>query len=792
MLGNFLTVAFRKMARNKTSTLVNIVGLSLGISCSLMIAVLLRFEFSFNSQYPKKDRLYRVVTDEIREGEVSQSGASPGGMAEALLKDFPDVEQAALVYVEGDGLFSIRHDGAERKFKERRTVTRVQPTFFEMFDIEWIEGLPAALNEPNTVALASSVAKRFFGTESPLGKTVRWNNETDLRVVGIVPDPPRNIDLEFTVYISAADLKHTQAWMFDWRNLSTNVQVIALLRAGATPSHIESQFPKFKELYLKNLTDEKRFHLQPLAAMHLDPDYASGMGGIISRSSLMALGVIGIFLVLAACVNFINMATAQATNRSREVGVRKVLGAFPKQIIAQFLGETFLVVLLSVALSLVIVEVVMPLLAARLEIPVQLTLPDPVTLGFIGGLTIATTLLSGLYPAFILAGFMPALALKGKVTIGGLKLRRGLVVVQFAISQMLLIGLLVVTLQMQYVREHDMGLRSEGVVLVPLPSNEKTKLQTLKHELLSRAQIRSVSLSLSSAISGNFWATNIGYQGNNEDKLLLTDLKFADEDYPSTYGLTLVAGRNCYPVDTIREFIVNEAFIQKMGIQNPADAIGRMIRLGRGAYKPIVGVVKNFNAHSLHEDIQPCLVTTRAESYQEAGVKIQASDMQATLSHIEQSWSRVFPEYVFEREFLDDRIASFYEQELRIEFLFRLFSSIAILIGCIGLVGLVSFIAMQRTKEIGIRKVLGASITSILVMFSKEFVQLILLAFALAAPAAYYVMSNWLQDFAFRITIGPLVFILAVSTTMLVSAITIGYRALRAATTNPADALRYE
>jgi len=789
---NSLNIILRKMRRNRMSTVVNILGLSLGIACTFMIAVLLRFEFSFNSMYPKSDRIYRVVTEETRQGGgTGLTSGTPGDIANAMLKEFPDVEQATMVFVQQVGLLSVKNAGIEKKFKEDEGIVYALPEFFDMFDIQMLEGAPK-LDEPNTVVLTQQVARRLFGNESPVGKTVRLDGKKDLTVVGVAVDPPKNSDLAFTVYLSAAGLKKDQAWIFDWRNLSSNIQTYVLLNEHGSASHVDSMFPRFQDEYMREVTYKREFHLQPLRDLHYEPEYADLQPFVVSSKTLAALGIIGLFLILTACVNFVNMATAQATNRAREVGVRKVLGAFKKQIAMQFLGETLFTILISCALSLVIAELVFPVVTRVLNLPMELQLLDPALMGFLIVLVIVMTLLSGFYPALILSDFVPASALKGQATTGGRILRRGLVVFQFAISQMLMVGTLVVILQMQHVKTLDLGLNPGGVLTVPIPG-DTDRLGTLKNELKEDPNIRSVSFSWTSAISDNQWDSNIRYQQNGETKLLTTDLKFADPEYLSTYGLTLLAGRNYGESDTTKEYVVNEALIHAMGIQRPADALGKMIKLGRNrAPMPIVGVVRDFNSRSLHEAIRPLLLATRLNAYSEIGIKVRAADLHATLAHIEKAWTAMFPEHIFEYQFLDQRIQRFYQQEERVEFLFGLFAPIAILIGCIGLVGLVSFVAARKTKEIGVRKVLGASVPSILVMLSKEFVQLIALAFAVAVPVSYYVMNGWLENFAYRIAIGPLVFLAVFLVTVLIAALTVGYRSIRAATANPVESLRYE
>ena len=791
MFKNYLKIAFRALLRQKLYSAINVTGLALGISCTIIVAVLLQFDLSFNTMYPKKDRLYRVVTDETNSsGAVGKSSSSPGAIGEAMVKEFPEVEQATVVLVDQEGLFAVRTGNIEKKFKVDQGVIHAFPAFLHMFDIPMIAGTPA-LNEPNTVVLTRSVAKRFFGEEPAIGNTIRWENKTDLRVVGVTPDPPSNSDLDFTVVISGSELKKTDAWMFDWRNLSSNVQTFVLLRNGASVAHVNAQFPRFKDEYMQNVLYKREHHLQALKDMHYEPEYADIQRFVVSPATLSSLAVIGLLLILTACVNFVNMATAQAMNRAREIGVRKVLGADRKQISRQFLGETFLIVLISVMVSIAIVELALPPFTQALGIPVHLDLLDPWFLGFLVVLTCVTTVLSGSYPALLLSRYHPAAALTSKVSAGGRGLRRGLVTLQFMISQILIVGTVVVILQMHHIKSHDLGMQTEGVVTVPFPS-DSVQAQTLKNQFREDPHVQSATYSWTSAISDNEWDTNAKVHIKGEVKVISTDLKFADADYLATYGLSLLAGRNYVQSDTMSEFIVNEAFVRSMQIQNPAEAIGTLIQIGKRQPMPIVGIVRNFNSRSLHEYIHPCLLAANKNAYSEIGIKIRSSDVHSTLAHIEKIWTATFPSRLFESKSLDERIASMYKQETRIEFLFGVFAPIAILIGCIGLFGLISFVAAQKTKEIGVRKVLGASIASILMMFSKEFLQLIVAAFLVAAPISYFVMNRWLDNFAYRITLGPSVFAVAIAVTVLVATITVGYRAIKAATTNPVESLRYE
>jgi hypothetical protein len=451
--------------------------------------------------------------------------------------------------------------------------------------------------------------------------------------------------------------------------------------------------------------------------------------------------------------------------------------------------------LLGAALAVVLAELLLPTLNNVLRLRISLELFGNLSVfSFLSVLILAVSLLAGLYPAFVLSRFMPALALKSKAstaTGGGLFLRRGLVVFQFIISQMLIIGTLIVTNQMDFFRNKEMGFNQNAIVTVPLPVNEATKLQTLRAQLLQSSHIRNLSFSYSSAASDNSWDTNLRHTLNGPEETFASDLKFADVNYIPTYGLKLVAGRSYVESDTVSELVVNETFARKLGYA-PHELIGKMFKLGRRPYLPIVGVVQDFHTRPLQEEIRPCLLAAHRRTYQESSIKIEAHNIKEALGHIEKVWSATFPEFVYSYEFLDERLASFYEEEQKMSQLFRAFAGIAIFIGCIGLLGLISFVAAQRTKEIGVRKVLGASVADILGLIAKEFAVLIAVAFAVAAPVAYFVMNNWLENFAYRIDVGLGVFAATIAVTLLIAGVTIGYRALKAALANPAEALRYE
>ena len=534
-----------------------------------------------------------------------------------------------------------------------------------------------------------------------------------------------------------------------------------------------------------------RYHLQPLGDVHFNPE----LNGFVEKKNLWALALIGVFLIVTACVNFVNLATAQALNRSKEVGVRKVLGSLPAQLFWQFIAETALITAVAVLLAYGLAHLALPYLNQLFETQMGINpFADWSLLAFTAILTVLVVFLSGSYPGLILAGFEPVLALKGKMTqrnVGGFPVRRVLVVAQFAIAQMLIIGTIVIASQMRFSKQSDLGFNKDAIVMLPVPTTDKVKMNTLKTRLAQLAGVEKVSLCYQAPASDNYSESSLKFDTRTEPEQFSINRKAADADYLATFNLKLVAGRNIFPSDTVREFLLNETAVRMLGIKNPQEIIGKYLKTN-GRKAPVVGVVRDFHNLSFHEKVQPVCIMSSTDNYDNCAVKISLGNVKPTLAGLEKIWNEAYPEYVYESQFLDERIAGFYEMEAIMLNLIQAFAGIAILIGCLGLYGLVSFMAVQKTKEIGIRKVLGASIGSLLWLFGREFSRLIVIAFIIAAPVAWYVMNGWLQDFQYRIEIGAGIFVLAIASTFVVAVLTVGYRSVRAALANPVKSLRSE
>ena len=797
MFKNYFKIGWRNLLRHKGYAFINIAGLSLGIACAILIFTLVRFQLSFDSFHPDKDRIYRIVT-EFHEEKTSYTGAIPQPLGKAFRNDFTFAEKTARVVDYRGTLISLPGEKEVKKFEEEHGVVFAEPAFFDLFRFPMIRGdAHTALLDPNSAIVTESIAKKYFGSGEAMGKLIRLDNKTNFTIKGILKDLPANTDRKQEIYLSYDNLKDRNPWLASdssWGGIYSGSMAFTLLKPGISAALVNKAFPQLSNKYYKG-RDAKtfQFRLQPLADMHFNPDF----GGAADKKYLWALGFIGLFLIITACVNFVNLATAQALNRSKEVGIRKVLGSLRSQLFWQFIAETTLITLFALLLAYGLSFLALPSLNHLLKIKMSLGLFSnwqlPVFLLILTGIVI---FLSGSYPGLILARFQPVLALKSKLSqahIGGFSLRRILVVAQFTISQILIIGTIVIASQVNYSKTTDLGFNKEALVNLPIPTNDKIKMSSLHNRLSEVSGVEKISLCWQPPASRRNNNTSVRFANRAEDEHWDINLKMADDQYLSTFGLQLAAGRNFYPSDTTREFLVNETFVKKLNLRSPQDVIGRKLSInGGGTTAPIVGVVRDFYNYSFHMEISPICIMPDREQYSTCSIKINLHNTRAALASFEKIWNDIYPEYLYSYHFLDDRIAEFYEMDTIMLTLVEAFAGIAILIGCLGLYGLVSFMALRKTKEIGVRKVLGAGLGNILWLFGKEFSRLLLIAFAIAAPLAGWAMTMYLRDFKYRIHIGAGIFAMAILFTFLVAALTVGYRSLRSALANPVKSLRSE
>ena len=797
MIRNYFKIAFRNLKNNKAYTLINVSGLTLGMTCGLIIFMLVNYHLSFDNFHSNADRVYRIVTEQHRDN-ISYQRSVPAPLGKVFRNDYTFAENVARIVTYDPSLITLKNGNELKKFKEEEGVAFAETDFFEIFNYPLLEGnKKTVLTEPNTAIMTQKTAKKYFGDENPIGKVFWFDNKIVFTVTGILKDLPENTDRKTGIYASYVTLKTYDAWLGSddsWGGINSAVQCFVRLRPGVSVAQVESVFPAYPKKYRPNSKNVHHYKLQPLSEVHFDARY----DGPMEKRNLWILSVIGLFLIATACVNFVNLATAQAFKRSKEVGVRKVLGGLQAQLFWQFISETFLISAAAIVISTVLAYLVLPAVNSFFNTQMSLNLFGDVKLIlFIVGLGVVVTFFAGSYPGLVLARFQPIIALKGKLSqssIGGFNTRRMLIVVQFAISQMLIIGMVVIVSQMQYTRQADLGFNKDAILIVPLGIDTTgVKMKTLKSQIEDVAGVEKATLCFSAPSSQQAWNTGIRFDNQLEDVSFQTSIKAADADYVPTFGLQMVAGRNVFPADSVREFLVNEAFTRKLNFKNPQDALGKVIGANGGTMEgPIVGIVKDFHDRSLHEDITPIAITTYNNNYSDLAVKVNLLNVENTIAAIEQAWTAKYPDQIFESQFLDENIARFYETEDRMLKLIQMFSFIAIFIGSLGLYGLVSFMAAQKTKEIGIRKVLGSGITQILWIFGKEFSMLIVVAFAIAAPVGWWVMNSWLQDFKFRIQMSFWTFASAIFITFIIALITVAYKSLRAALLDPVKSLRSE
>jgi len=808
MIKNYVKIAWRNLIRHKAYAAINIAGLTVGIASALLIFIVVSYELSYDTFQKNYDRVYRIVT-KTKNGDGTE-GYNPGiptPAFEALKADFPQIEKMAAVAASGDKQVTVLGNdpnsdvALSKKFIEPANMAFTQPEYFDIFSAKWIAGTAKTLSQPGNAVIDKPLAIKYFGDwKNAMGQYVKLDNAVLLKVSGIIEEAPANSDFPIKFFASYETLKNNPGnygYFPEWGSLSSNHQIYITLPTKADAAAMQAQMKGFvRKHYTEDRPDGRMQVLQPLKEIHFDSRYGGLGDHITSKNILWTLSFIAVLIIVMASINFINLSTAQSVGRSKEVGIRKVLGSNRNQLIGQVMGETFLIVLFSLIAAIGLAKVALPYLSLIASVPANLPLLTIENVLFLLIVLVIVTLLSGIYPALIVSGFKPALALKSKISsanVGGISLRRILVVTQFAISQMLMIGTIVAVSQMNFVRNADLGFNKEAILVMPAYSDSANlpRMKPLKQQLLENPEIISVSFASDEASSDNNWASNFAFD-NKEDEDYAVFHKYGDEDYVKTFGLNVIAGRSYAASDTSREVLINETLTKKLGLKEPQQAIGKMLRIGGGSWLPVVGVVKDFKTNSLREEVKPLTVAPRRDFYLTMAVKMRTANLSKTTARIKQLWEKTYPEYAYNSHFVDETIERFYKQETQLALLYKIFAGIAIFISCLGLYGLVSFMAAQKTKEVGIRKVLGANVGSIVVMFSKEFTLLISIAFIIAVPVAWYFMNGWLQNFVYRIHIGMGVFVVAILASLIIAWITVGYRAVKAALANPVQSLRAE
>ncbi len=811
MLKNYFKTALRNIKRNRAFAILNILGLVIGISGAIIIYRIVSFENSFDQYHTDADRVNRIVFYKDNAGNISKSSSVMHPLGPAIAADFPEWEVSRIHWY-WNGVFKYTNDqGVAKKLKVDYSMAFVEQPFFNMFDFDVLAGNPdGLLTEQNSIAMSASAADKIFGTDGSgyqdlLGKTIEFENALSLILTGVYADPPENTDwgIHYLMSYEGARIYPYANGLTNWGTQNGATRTFVKYSESETLEGAQARLIEASENYLYNggyrFDDDQDFHftLQPVTKIHLDEELGTGR---MDTSVLRGLSILAVILVLTAAINFINLATAQSVKRAKEIGIRKVLGSAKIQLVVQFLGEVFLITSAAIILSLGLSEGILLKLEPFLGYQLSLDLFQSTSIYvFLLALAVGVTLLAGAYPAMVLSGFTPLNALRSsklssRVSKSSLSIRRALVIFQFFISQTLIIGTLVVLFQMNFMINEPLGFKTEGILTFNIPEISEEKVDLLRSRVSGISGVEDLSF---------FIATPGAANTNNLDRILdprgdendvfAANRKNVDENYADLFNLELVAGEFIKDDSPEDHVAVNEKLVQYLGIENSVDAVGTRFETNWGMSYLITGVVKDFHNQSFRSTIDPVYFLPGSTQYFEGGVGINTNgDYQQVIDQIEKVWTETYPESMFSHVFVDDRVKGQYETEQRIAELFEGFAAMAVLICCLGLYGLVSFMANQKVKEIGIRKVLGASIGSILRIFSKEVMILVGLAFLISAPLSYYVMNFWLNDYAYRIDLGAKVFILGAIATSLIAAVTVGTKAVKAASANPVNSLKDE
>lgn len=791
-----LKIAWRGLIKRRVPSLINILGLAIGFACAILIFLFVSHHLNYDKFHNNSENIYRFVTEE-RTDKLEYTASVPPGFANAFKEDYGYADKMAKMVYWGDEVITV--DERNLKIKVADELRFVEADFFKIFNFPLINGSnEVPITEPNTAVITEEMAKQLFGKENPVGKTFVLGNLELITITGVLKNFPKTSMFNSKIFISFPTLNS----FFDfaasesWGGITSNLMCFGLLHPNQDIAAIESNIAEYPKKFRAKSKNKHTYKLQALSDIHLNAAYSGG----VNEKTLLIFALIGLFILGMACINFINLSTGQSVYRSKEVGMRKVVGGLKNQLFWQFMVETLLTSILALVVGLGICFMVLPWFNALFDL--SLSLKDLVNVQFIGFLFLLLTIvtfLAGSYPGILLARITPILALKNQLSTkntGRSLTRKGLVIAQFTIAIVLIVGTIVINQQLTYAISSDLGYRKNSIVIIEIPTEETAAVQIkgLKERISNYAGVEKITMAFSSPGAGDRnWGTSVRYNNKPESEEFSIDVKAADADYLNTYEISLLGGRNFIEKDTIDEVLVNKTFVNKVGATDVNEVLGKKLELnGGGIQAKIVGVVSDFHDRSFTESISPVFIAPLEDIYSEFAISIHMDQAGETLSYIEREWSQLFPDFVFDYEFLDDKVAEQYRSEQQFLSLTKVFSVLAILIGCLGVYGLISFFITQKTKEIGIRKVLGSSLGNILALLTKDFMTMILLAGVIASPIAWLLMSRWLENYKYHTALSWWIFVLAIAGVIFLTMLTMGYKTLRAAKVNPIKSLRTE
>lgn len=794
MLKNYIIIALRNLRKYKAHSLINVLGLSLGIGGSLVIMLYLQYHRGFEKHIPDADLVFHIGTVTHVQGERQMAVGTPLLVADLIRDRYAQAGSVTMLNNEQVGEVGYMRAGVEESYGIQEGFIGIDSSFIDIFPLHFSAGSwNAFLSGPQGVLVSESVAANMFESAgNALGEEILLNQSDRVTIVGVFEDMPSQTDFPFNVLFS----NHIRDFgLGRWGSVSSNHVTMVKLSVGANVDHFQDWLWTITDELIENNNQDKHLQATNLKNIHHNTEIGGVNAEAVSTGHLWSLGAIALILLLTACINFVNLSTALASQRAKEVGVRKVLGSFRRQLVGLFLAETLVITLVSMLIAFGLAEIAFIQLEEMIGLELRLRMaPIGQLVGYAVIVTTFITLVAGLYPALVLTRFKPIQALKQlniRKATGSMGIRKSLVVLQFAISQVMILATLIVILQVRYAKDRDMGYATEARFTVDVPDPSDGKAVLLRDRVRELNGVLGTGLSQQEAASWSSWSTFMEYKS----EFYQTNILIWDENYQGMHEIEMVAGEPLVVEDSVTQVLVNEKFLATLEMGDAEQVLGTTIPLWYfGNRQPLLirGVVKDFHLSSIHKEIPPAVIAYQPKSFRELSVHAQPRQIQEVVSDIEEVWSDMYPGYIFDYSLIEETMGYFYESENQLSRLFQFFAALAIVIGCLGLYGLANFMVSRKRKEIGVRKVLGANVGQIIWLFSREYAALIVIGFVLAVPLAIYFMQGWLAAFAYQISMSWWMFALGLAIAAFVAIVAVGYRSLQAAKANPITSLRYE
>ena len=797
MLIIYFRNAIRILISQRFYSFINIVGLSIGITACILVTFYVKHDLSYDTYHKNAENIYRIEFSITQEGITNNLAQSQALLGPTLKNEYPEVKKLSRIYFSNRSLVKT---GDKNNYEDR--IVYADSAFFEIFSYQAVAGdITQFLKKPNSIILTESTAKRYFGKDDPLGQAIEIDNQYNFEVAGVIKDVPvkSHFKFDFIAPYSSLDKQPVAGYFPQW-GATFGSYTYMLTEKEFDPKAFEKKTENFFSTHITEYEGGWRVLVRPLLDIHLNSHSSDEIEENSSMSRIIIIGSIALFILLLACINFMNLSTARSSERAKEIGLRKVVGASRIQLVQQFLSESVMFSIASLLISIITIKLIMPSFSSLVGTEIGIGYnSDWTTMLLILGGVLAVGILAGLYPALVISSYKPVNVIKGVYSANSGKnkasyLRKGLVIVQFSISIILIVGTIIVNLQLKYLRNYNMGFDKENMIVLPAYGKVGKNYQTIKNELRNIPGVLSVTAGRSAPTGNNNIGTECRPNGNiNNLGAFGIEVNSVDHDYMNHFGVKLVAGRyfsEDFPGDFPNAMVINEKMVGSLGFKNAQDVLGKSYSIQLNEYKPeIIGVVKDFNSSSLHNEITSQVFMTNPNWFKEFIVKVKSANMPLTINSMKEVWTKFFPQYPFEYNFLDESIDKMYKSEEKYSKVISIFSVVALFIACLGLLGLASLVTEQRKKEIGIRKVQGASIKSIVQLISGEFMILVIVSNLIAWPAAYFFMNKWLVSFAYRIDISLWTFISSGVLVLLIAMLTVSFQAVKAALANPVKSI---